>query len=101
MTEKPDIPEWAMRAATDALNIDVWYEDGRSLLQESVALAIIKSRSQAFEGSAKIAEDYDGLGREPSEGAAYGDASLTQMDIAEQIRSQAIRQHSQKGRDTE
>lgn len=49
MTEKPDIPEWAMRAATDALNIDVWYEDGRSLLQESVALAIIQARSQAFE----------------------------------------------------
>ncbi len=54
----PDVPEWAMKAATDALNIDVWYEDGRSLLQESVARAILQSSYQAFEETLDAANDY-------------------------------------------
>lgn len=58
-------------------------EDMNALVSEAILSAVKEER----EACARIAQQYDGLGRYPSEGAAYGDASLTQLDIAEAIRN--------------
>lgn len=94
MTDKPDdVPQWAWDEAGRAIRAS-WREcDGA----EQIARAILQARSQAFEEACKIAENY----REDmsfwmhSEWKAAKEAS----ELAGKSISQAIRQHSQKGRD--
>lgn len=64
-----------------------------------IEAAILQARSQAFDESAKIADGY-AVEPDPDEQDPYDEWEMGNRSAAKRI-SQAIRQHSQKGRDND
>ena len=95
MSEKPD---WCSQDVwDDASDATWWVDDPESVraAHECAAKMILQARYQAFEESAKIAEARIELFTSYGSGLTGRNAL---KEAANSIRSQAIRQHSQKGR---
>lgn len=98
---KPDdIEQWAWDEAEETtydIDTDRYGSIEYTAARIGIARLVMRVRSQAFEESAKIADGY-AVEPDPDEQDPYDEWEMGNRSAAKRI-SQAIRQHSQKGRD--